>query len=112
MSLILENVYSARDNVIDLVLTEDGTTMADHSVITRIVLELGAGETFLSAAPHMTIDSSVNSEYFDLTQTDKIVLKLGDAGIPIGRHITKMSIYTPTYPDGATWEPWIELDVK
>ena len=111
METVSYDVFTGADNQIRLSLTEDGTPMVDHTVITRMVLSIGPGDTLLSAAPHTEIDSSVDAGYFDLTQAAYVALILGAAGLAAGRHIARMTIYTSTYPNGAAWLPLLELRV-
>lgn len=110
MSMSAEVVYLGADNAISLTLSIDGQTLTDHTSITRAVLEFGRGTTNLSAAPYKTIDSSVDSQYFDFTLTNKIRILLGAATISKGRHNVTLTTYMPGYTDGLAFDT--ELDIK
>ena len=112
MSLVEETVYLGRGNQIDLVLLEDGNSIGDHTDITRVVLLFGAGKTLLSPDPYLTIDSSIDPSYFDLTDAAKLIMKLGSASISKGRHNVTLVIYTADLPLGAEWEPKLVLTVR
>ena len=105
MSLVKEMVYLGRDNQIDLVLLEDGSSIGDHTSITRAVLQFGRGDSLLAPDPFLEIDSSSDPAYFDFTDAAKLILKLGAASRPKGRHRVKLVIYTATLTNGAEWEP-------
>lgn len=112
MALSVEYVYKGEDNTIGLQLAVDGVAIPDHTVITRCVLELGKGKTLLSPDPYMTVDSDIDSAYFDLTDTTKLVLKLGGSDISKGRHITSLTIYLPTYSGGLSFGPALDIRVS
>ena len=111
MQTVSHNVFTGADNEIKLTLTEDEAAMADHTVITRMTLVIGPGDTLLSAAPYTTLDSDVTAALFDLTNTGYVALLLGNAGLAPGRHIARMKIYSANYPNGADWMPLLELRV-
>jgi len=112
MALSTEVVYEGADNVIGLQLAVDGTVLADHTVITRAVIELGKGTTLLAPDPYMTIDSDTYPSYFDFTDTSKLILQLGAAGISKGRHIGALTIYLPAYAGGLSFGEVLDLRVK
>lgn len=112
MSLSVETVYNGAGNPIDLRFNVDGDVLADHSVITRAVLEVGAGSTILSPAVFRTIDSQASPEYFDFTGVDYMSLLLGAAGLADGRYNCAITIYYPGYPDGLAFGTTLELRVQ
>lgn len=109
MALDSRVAYTGRDNEIHLTLLEDGASFGDHTQITRAVLEFGGGQTFMSPSPYLTLDSSVDSSYFDFTDATTLILKLGAATIAKGRHNVRLTVYTALLPNGATWEPMLDL---
>jgi hypothetical protein len=109
MSLVKETVYLGRDNQIDLVLSEDGTAIADHTVVTRAVLLFGGSDTLLAADPYLTIDSATDPSYFDFSDIAKLILTLGAAPIPKGRHHVRMVVYVSGAPSGVGWAPLLLL---
>ena len=110
MSLETYTVFNGANNAIQLALTDDGTTL-DHTTLTRMVLEVGVGDTLLSADPHTSIDSDVNAAYFDFTNAGYVGLLLGAAGLAVGRHFVRMTVYNAAHPTGVKWEPMLELRV-
>lgn len=111
MPLINEKVYLGRDNTIDLELLEDEGAIGDHTDIARVVLVFGQGETSLSPAPYLEIDSLDEPALFDFTDSTKLILKLGAASIPKGRHTVRLVIYLSGLTNGATWEPQLQMTV-
>ena len=112
MATSREVVYDTYGNVINLILQVDGQNMSDHRVITRCILKFGDTSSALSPAPYLTIDSSTDPSYFDFTDQNKLILKLGQAGLPKGRHNVSLIVYTPTYLTGLSFGPSIEVFVK
>ena len=112
MSLSTEIVYEGYGNTIGLRLQVDGVTLTDHTTISRAILEIGKGDNLLSPAPYMTIDSDTDPSYFDFTDAQKLILVLGAAGIAKGRHNTSLTIYVPTYPDGLSFGPALDLRIR
>jgi len=102
MSNVEATVYNGAGNAIDLQLTEDGVVLPDHSLLTRAVLDLDGAES---------IDSDTDPAYFDLTQTDKISLLLGNAGLLEGRYWATLTVYSADHPGGLAWQPAIKLKV-
>jgi hypothetical protein len=60
---IEEIVYTARDNTIELSLSTNGEAIT-HTGITRCQVKVG----------NTLLDSSVNANYFDRTNADRIIL--------------------------------------
>jgi hypothetical protein len=112
MATSREVVYDQYGNVINLILQVDGQNVSDHRVITRCVLKFGDASSTLSPDPYLTIDSSVAPGYFDFTDQDKLIIKLGAASVPKGRHNVTLIVYMPTYPTGLSFGPSIEVFVR
>ena len=89
----------------------DGVILADHTIITRAVLELGKDGTLLAADPYQTIDSGTDPTYFDFTDSSKLILLLGAAGVAKGRHTTSLTIYLPAYTGGLSFGQALDLRV-
>ena len=111
MSMVQEVAFLQRDNQIDLTLLEDGTSIGDHTTITRAILLFGQGKNLLSPDPYLTLDSSTDPSYFDFTDASKLVLKLGAASVPKGPHNVSLVIYTTDFPNGAEWVPELRITV-
>ena len=109
MALSTEVSYSGYGNLINLVLQIDGATMQDHRDIVWARLEFGRGPTLLSPDPYLEIDSIANPLYFDFTNAGKLVLNLGVASIPKGRHNVTLTIFTGDYPSGLSFGTSIDL---
>ena len=75
MTQIIEDVYNGRDNTIDLLLTEDGTSIT-HGDITRVVVALNDDDD-------TEIDSDIDGSAFDWAN-DKLILSFGGLGITAG----------------------------
>jgi hypothetical protein len=89
---IEETVYLGRDNTIALKLSSDGITI-DHSSITRCQLLVGV----------TLIDSNVAPLWFDLTQADRLILKLGASSLVVGRYVAKLIIFDAGHSNGLMW---------
>jgi hypothetical protein len=112
MATSREVVYDTYGNKINIILQVDGTTVPDHRVITRCVLKFGDASTILSPDPYLTIDSDTDAGYFDFTDQDKLILKLGDASLPKGKHNVTLIVYMPTYLNGISFGPSIEVNAR
>ena len=111
MSQVIEQVYAGRDNTITLTLSEDGIPVADHTQFIRVVLKVGV-QGLLTDNEIVTFDSNSNPSYFDLTQSDSITIKLGQATLPKGRHWCDLILYTGSSPNGVVWEPKMEINFQ
>lgn len=89
---IEEIVYTARDNTIELSLSTNGEAIT-HTVITRCQVKVGT----------TLLDSAVNPAYFDRTNADRLILKLGDAGLVAGTYTAKLYIYDLGRINGLHW---------
>ena len=112
MGMSAEVVYLGADNQIGLVLSVDGQPLSDHTTITRAILEFGRGKTLLSANPYQTIDSNTDPSYFNFTDSEKLILKLGAATIAKGKHNVTLTIFTATYPGGLVFDTELGMTVQ
>lgn len=103
MSSVEQTVYTGKDNSVDLQLTEDGVAIPDHSVITGMTLSI-EGVADITHTDHPT--------YFDFTYADRVILMLGQAGIPAGIHWMQMTVITQAAPNGIVWQPKVKLRVE
>jgi hypothetical protein len=98
--LLEEIVWNGRDNTIELSLSVDGAAIT-HTSITRALLIVGA----------TTLDSNTTPAYFDFTQADRLILKLGAAGLTVARTTARLIIYDASHANGLVWGDLI-LDVR
>jgi len=77
-------------------------TVVNHAQLTRAQLIVDRTTT---------LDSSVAPALFDLTQTDRLILKLGSAGLAFGYHTAKLITYDGANPSGVLWNTPIRLIV-
>jgi len=104
MSDVTEEVFIGRDNETELALTVGGAVLADHTTITRMTVTLrGAGTV---------VDSAVSPALFDFTNTDKVVLTLGGATLPVGVFWADVVIYTALQPGGIAWGQPMKLRIS
>ena len=90
---IEEIVYKNRDNTIQLSLTTNGTAIT-HTSIRKCQVKV----------KNTVIDSSINPSYFDFTNADRLILKLGDAGLTAGQYTAKLYIFDSTSVEGLFWK--------
>lgn len=87
-----DTIYQGRDNSIAVQLTSEGTPIV-HNSLTRVQLLVRLS----------IIDSLTSPAMFDLTNADKIILKLGQAGLPLGRHAASLVVFNLDAPNGIVW---------
>ena len=87
-----EIVYTARDNTIELSLSTNGEAIT-HTGITRCQVKVNS----------TMLDSSVNPEYFDFSQADRIILSFGDAGLPACIYTAKLYLFDINSFEGLFW---------
>ena len=90
--MLEEFVYLGKNNTIELSLAVDGKVI-DHTTITRC--QIICGET--------TLDSSVSSALFDLTKTDRLILKFGASSLTPKRYDCSLIIFNASNPLGLGW---------
>ncbi len=95
-------VYSGESGTIDVILTEDDKPIEDYTPITRVTVHFDG----------LTIDSSQNPDFFDWTSESKIIMQLGQAGIPAGSYHMRIKTYDASNMDGLTWTDQYPIVVK
>jgi hypothetical protein len=100
---IIEDVYNGRDNTIDLLLTEDGVSI-NHDSITRVQLKL-------NNTADTVIDSETSPGVFDWSQ-GKLIISLGNEGVPVGSYNADLYIFDGTNTNGVKWKPKLGLRVS
>jgi hypothetical protein len=95
-------IYTGTDNTIELQLTEDGVPISDHTLIVAASVEIIGWGTITSAAEPLA---------FNFNNVDRLILKLGNAGIPTGRHWMRLAIVTAAAPNGIVWQPDVKVRV-
>lgn len=96
MQQIEEVVYLARNNTIALSLTLDNAAIV-HNTLTRAQVLVGA----------TLLDSSVSPALFDLTLTDRLLLKFGASGLTAGRYAATLVVFDATNPLGLVWGDFV-----
>lgn len=91
-----EIVYLSNANTIERVLTRNdrALTAAEYGAITRCQVLVGA----------TLLDSAVSPTLFDLTQTDRIVLKFGSAALQTGKRLATLVVFDDAHPAGLVWD--------
>lgn len=92
-----ETIYLGSDNVIARQLTDNGKVIANHSAITRLIVNIGVYE----------FDSLINPTYFNLGLADRIELVLGNAGIAEGKYLCSMKAFTSTSTLGTAYPAFL-----
>lgn len=105
----IEQVYSGKDNVITLVLSEDGVPISNHTQFTRAVLTVGIPGIF-HGNQIAVFDSQIDSSLFDLTNQTDMTISLGAAAVPTGRFLCELTVFTAQAPNGVVWEPKMEIN--
>lgn len=92
--MLEEKVFNGRGNTIEIALYV-GSSILTHTTITRAQLEIGA----------TTLDSNTPAEaaFFDFTEEDRIILRLGDAGLTAGAQVARLIVFDATFTDGVVW---------
>lgn len=84
--MLNEVVINNRNNVIAVKLLSDvaGTiTVINPTTLTRCQVLVGT----------TLIDSAINPAFFDLSLTDRLILKLGSANLPVGKYTAKLYVF-------------------
>lgn len=89
-------IYNNRNNALELSLQSDGTAIV-HNTLTRCQLIVGA----------TTLDSNTTPALFDLTQADRLVLKLGSAGLTAGKHLARLVVFDALNTSGLVWGEFV-----
>lgn len=90
--IVESEIFNGKDNTVELTLTVDDAVI-NHTLITRAKLIIGA----------TTLDSSIAPAFFDLSMTDRIIFKLGSAGLTAGRYSVILIIYDANHSNGLVW---------
>lgn len=92
--MLEEKVFNGRGNTIEIALYV-GSSILTHTTITRAQLKIGS----------TTLDSNTPAEaaFFDFTEEDRIILKLGAAGLTAGPQVARLIIFDATFTTGVVW---------
>lgn len=85
MAKVRETIYDGRDNVVSLVITEDGVPVSDLSGLTRVVLTVG-GVAVDSDDAGSDVIWWTDSAVYDGQTVDVLKLRLGHQNIPLGTY--------------------------
>lgn len=97
-----EIIYIGHDNTIDMELREDGVAV-DLSSVTRMTLDFGGGNI---------IDSATSPFAFNWSSVaGKVVFKLGNQIISLGRHNVRLTVYDPANINGIVWGSFVVVVV-
>lgn len=89
--MITELVYLGRDNINELVLTEDSSPV-DFTAALRMVLSFEGSD--------VVADSAVSNEYINWGADGKITLKLGELPIIPSKYPATLTVYDIDHDDG------------
>jgi len=95
-------IYSNRDNTVEFELHDNGVNISNYPAITRVVIDFDGTNK---------IDSNVNSGAIDWSQ-NKIVLKAGSSGIPVGVYNAKVITYDAGNTNGFVWTDNLKIAVR
>jgi len=87
-----EIIYLARDNVVALVLSSDGVAIT-HNQLTRCQVVVGS----------VLLDSAVSPALFDLSNTDRLILKFGASALLPGRYLARLTVFDVSHTNGLVW---------
>lgn len=98
--MIDEIVYLGRNNYVHLSLSVTDPAIIpltpviiDHTTLTRCQILVGT----------LLIDSAVFPSYFDFTNDNKLILKLGESQLTAGRYVSTLIIFNNENPLGIVW---------
>ena len=104
--MIVETVYTGRDNTIDLLLKDENGAV-DLSSVTRIdIVLLETGDAISDSDP-----VNFPIKWSGTGVTGKVLLQLGDQGIVTGMYTARLVVFDPANPDGIVWDEF-GLQVK
>lgn len=105
-------IYTGRDNVIRLVLFQDGDVLADLSAVTRVTIDLG-GTVIDSDIAGGSVIWWTDQEAYRGQNVDVLSLQLGDQGIAAGAYSdVVIVVYDAIYTNGLRLENDIKLTVQ
>ena len=93
MAIIREKVETGRNSDVTLAFLVDGQPIQHHS-LTKVQFYIGP----------VLLDSTVQPELFDLSQADRMAIKMGQAGLPKGRYLARIYLYDTTNTLGKPWD--------
>lgn len=93
MAIIREKVETGRNTDVTLAFLVDGQVI-QHNLLTKVQFYIGA----------VLLDSTVNPELFDLSLGDRMVVKMGQAGLAKGRYQTRIYLYDMVNTLGKPWD--------
>lgn len=93
---IEEVVWLGRDNAIALSLLSDNAAIL-HTTLTRCQVIVGT----------TTIDSDTSPELFDLTLSDRLLLKFGGSDLEVGRHAVTLIVFDAEHTNGLIWDEFV-----
>ena len=104
-------VYNGRDNIISLVLLDDGVVLTDLSPVTRATVEVAGVLIDSATAGADVIWWSQQAEY-EGQMIDVLRLRLGEQGIPAGVYNdVDVVIYDSVYIQGLRVQTPVEFTV-
>lgn len=89
---IEEIAYIARDNTIELSLLSNGEPIV-HTGILRCQIAIG----------NLLLDSATLNDAFDLSNADRIILRLGDTAVVAGDYTAKLYVFDLNSIEGLYW---------
>ena len=89
----LNTIYKNRDNGIKLQLSNNGDVI-NHGLLTRIVLDFNDS---------VTVDSSINPEFFDMSAATSFTVKLGQSSLAVGVYTVDVIGYDASNPHGVMY---------
>lgn len=110
--VIAEAVYNGRDNVIALVLSNEGSVLTDLSGLTRVTVKVDASTTIDSAVVGSTVIWWTDTVTHRGVTTDVLKLKLGGQSLTAGEYAgCEVVIYDASLTNGAQIESPLKLTV-
>lgn len=89
--IIKEIVYNGYRNTIEIAISIEGSTVPiNHNLLTRCQLNMNG----------VLLDSAVNPTYFDKTLPDRLILKLGSAGLAAKNYNATLIVFDDTSVEG------------
>lgn len=110
--VIAEAVYNGRDNIITLVLSNNGAVITDLSGLTRATVKIDATTTIDSAVAGSGVIWWTDSVSYRGTSTNVLRFKLGGQAITAGEYAgCEVVIYDATLTNGVQIESPLKLTV-
>lgn len=93
MAILKEKVETGRNTDMTLLFLVNNKAI-DHKQLTRVQLYLG----------DVLLDSQMRSDLFDFSQSDGLVVKLGQAGLAVGRYLCRVYLFDSVNTLGKPWD--------